>query len=183
VTGEPSETPVAAIDDAKVVTHPDPVWRSQANFIKMADLADAGLPGSFEQLWLTDLGEDRYRLCCLPFLAYGYSLGDVIQTKEQGGRVVLGDVVEKSGRGLIRILIHSHGPDHAALHDELVAAGCLTEWRNDGFVSVDLERGAIPDTLMAAMTKLHEAGALQWEWAGARDVQGRVGSSNDIRER
>jgi hypothetical protein len=159
------------MDDTKVVTHPDPVWRSKATFIRMADLADAELPGSFEQLWLTDLGGGRSRLCCLPFLTYGYSLGDVIQTNEQRGRVVLGDVVEKSGRGLIRILLHSHGPDHVALHDALVAAGCLTEWRGDGFVSVDLERGAIPDGLMAAMSRLHDAGALQWEWAGSSDVQ------------
>lgn len=163
---------MSSIDPTKVVTHAEPVWRANANYILMVDLADFNLPGRFEQLWLADLGGGNFKLCCLPFFAYGYSLGDVIQTKQQGGREVLGKVAVRSGRGLIRVLIHSHGPDHAAVHDAIVTAGCMSEWRDDGFVAVDLEHGTIPNELMAAMTQLYDARSLQWEWAGSGDIPG-----------
>jgi hypothetical protein len=64
-------------------THKEPVWRGRANFIINAKLPE---DGRFEQLWVRKVAEDAFELCCIPFFLYDVALGDVVQTRESGGR-------------------------------------------------------------------------------------------------
>jgi hypothetical protein len=156
-------------DSTSIVTHAEPAWRDAANYLLRADLADFGAAGRYEQLWLRDLGGSQFELCCLPLFTYGYSLGDIVETKSQGGREVLGRVATPSGRGLIRLVFHGHGEDHQAIHAAIERSGCLAEWRGDDYVAIDV-LDAIPNVLRTEMDRLHAADRLQWENAGSRDV-------------
>ena len=48
------------------VLHNQPVWRDRSNFIINAKLADEDTK-KFEQLFVHQLAETRFELCCIPF--------------------------------------------------------------------------------------------------------------------
>jgi hypothetical protein len=59
-----------------IATHDYPAWRAQANYLIMADLSPWGLQDRWEQLWASQVAEDEFILCCIPFFTYGMALGD-----------------------------------------------------------------------------------------------------------
>ncbi|MCJ1712892.1 DUF4265 domain-containing protein [Curtobacterium sp. VKM Ac-2922] len=87
--------------------HRSPAWGDRVDFVANAKFDGSG-PGTLgcEQLLFQRAGDGRYRLCCIPFFTYGYSLGDVV-TLEDHGEVGLapGEVVERSDHWSIRVLV------------------------------------------------------------------------------
>ena len=59
--------------------HNDPAWRDQANFVICADISSDPSKGEWEQLWATQISDNYFRICCIPFFTYGISLGDVVE--------------------------------------------------------------------------------------------------------
>jgi hypothetical protein len=163
---------LGTIDPNTVVTHDDPAGRARSNYIAMADLGDHGVPGRYEQLWMRDLGEGRFELCCLPFFTYGYSLGDVIGSKTSSAGEVLGRVLQPSGHGLLRLSLHAHGPDHELVHAAIERSERPSEWRGDGYVSVDID-DTIPAVIGEVIDRLAPGGDFHWELAGSRDIARR----------
>ncbi len=154
--------------DPEVSTHDSPAWRDRADYILQADLSDHGMPGMFEQLWARNLGDGRFELCCLPFFVYGYALGDVAILQSGAGRFpeVLGPVVSRSGRSLLRIALSAGAEQHEDVHAVVVASGLPHEWRGGGLVAIDIE-GAIPDVIMQMIDRLTAIKQAEWEWGSA----------------
>ena len=153
------------VDDSQIVTHSDPAWRDRTNFIVRLDLAQHGLPGRWEQCWTHTGDQHSYEMCCIPFFAYGISLGDVLHIDADTGAH---SVVRKSGHRTIRIAFlnneaaHGH---HDRIHDALVSSGVLVEFRGQHYASIDIANEAQLAAVLAALTPLLDARDLLWEWA------------------
>jgi len=152
-------------DPGDIAIHDSPVWRDRANYILQADLGAHGLPGRFEQLWSRDLGEGRFEICCLPFFTYGYALGDVVRLEPSTGpfETVLGPIVTRSERALLRVAFRGQADQHEDLHASLAASDRPHEWRGGGLVAIDID-GSVPDVIWQTVEPLRAAGAVEWEW-------------------
>ncbi|MEW2352546.1 DUF4265 domain-containing protein [Spirillospora sp. NPDC029432] len=69
------------VDERDICVHRDPVGRDRADFIIMCDLTGSRMPGRWEQLWARTLDGGLYEICCVPFFAYGLSLGDEVSAR------------------------------------------------------------------------------------------------------
>lgn len=120
-----------------VVVHEEPVWGDRANFVITAriNLEETTSQWQWEQLWATQVAENRFVLCCIPFFAYDLALGDEVETGPSEGRYyVVRRVVNPSGHYTFRAWFHdSNARDEVPR--ELALLGCLMEWR---FVSSNL---------------------------------------------
>jgi hypothetical protein len=107
-------------------THTEPAWRDRANFVINARLAEEG---RFEQLWVRQLSDDTFELCCIPFFLYDVALGDVVQTEEyRSRRYVLAGVLQRSGHYVFRAYFgQSTHPRHEIV-ERLTELGATIEW-------------------------------------------------------
>jgi hypothetical protein len=117
-----------------------------------------------ETLWAAPLGDGRYRLRNVPFLAYGFSEDDVVNAAESDGRLVVAEVAERSGHSTYRIFF-PQPTDEAAfgpLWKPLADLGCTYERANTRLIAVDVP----PDANVYAVYAVLERGeeAKQWEF-------------------
>jgi Domain of unknown function (DUF4265) len=142
-------------------THGAPVWGYQADTVVTAAVDDDGGTGAAvgaaaglatgvvrERLAARRVAEHRFELCCIPFLAHGLALGDVVATDDD--HVVTG-VVEPSGRAVFRVSFEaSAAAARAAVARDLTYFGCLLEWSSPRLLAVDAEparAGGVADYL------------------------------------
>ncbi len=118
----------------KTFQHPDGVWRDRANYLLFLELPENGMR---EQIWARSLGNQTFEVCCLPFLAYGVALGDIVEAPDN----IVKRVVTPSGRRLLRIYFRDVSWAREVV-DELTNACCLVELRGH-LVAID----AVDDTL------------------------------------
>ena len=150
------------------VVHLDPVGRADASYIGQVDLAPFDLAGQVEQVWLHELGDGAYALACIPFMAYGLALGNVVRLSHDGKVAAL---VEARGHRALRLLLAGN-PDSARLArdvDEITAcvahAGLLSEWHGPRFVAVDIPPADHPENVYTVLRSIVDEGRGQWEWA------------------
>lgn len=122
------------------VVHLSPVWRERADFIINASIEEEGLPRRFEQLWVRQLGERRFELCCIPFFIYDLALGDEVETTPQGDReYILARVVRPSGGYTFRAWFGDSS--HATARDEMIETlrdmGSEFEWHSENLLAID----------------------------------------------
>jgi hypothetical protein len=96
-----------------------------------------------ETLWAVDLGEGLYKVCNLPYFAYGVSLHDVVYApvNAEDGFPTFERVVSKSGNRTLRVILDppvAKGNRSDALLAELVATGCDCEGANKGYVVINV---------------------------------------------
>jgi Domain of unknown function (DUF4265) len=147
--------------------HDEPVWRDKANFLILADLAEHGMPGRWEQLWTRQIANNKFELCCLPYFTYGLALGDVVNTKPRRGmNDVLARVLKRSGRHLLRLWLKNGN----ALGKEYIYAYIaenrpLHEWSSEHLVAIDVvpSAGVIMPPLITLLEDLKETG-VEVEW-------------------
>ncbi|MFF7993249.1 DUF4265 domain-containing protein [Kitasatospora xanthocidica] len=160
------------IEGVTYVSHEDPVWRNEKNYIAMVDLAPFDLPGMLEQLWLRELESGAgYEVCCIPFYAYGLALGDVVVKSESN---TVDSLIGKSGRRVLRILFAEPRPStdsRSALRSAVDSAGLLGEWNGDRHIAID-----VPDISLMQPVFDSVQGEIQnrtafWEWSDARDFR------------
>lgn len=151
------------VEDVVYVVHDNPVWRHRSNYIGMIDLAPFDLPRQCEQVWLKSLEGDEYKLCCIPFAAYGLSLGDIIRL-DVNGKVC--ELLHSSGRRSLRILFASEAREEFAGMVSLVDhAGLLFETRGGRHLVVDVPRDRAIESINAALVPFVEQGRAFWEWS------------------
>jgi hypothetical protein len=141
--------------------HEEPAWRDRANFLIHARLPRSGRPERFEQLWTRQLGGDSFEVCCIPFLAPGLALGDVVATSPADGMTYVVDrLVEPSGRQVLRAWFgrSSHPRDEVAR--ALAALGSLTEWSPLGLLAVDAADGEHAQLVAGFLAERERAGQL-----------------------
>jgi hypothetical protein len=157
--------------DPKIAVHAEPVWRDRANFIIGIDLGEEWLPFSREQLWSRQVAEDRFEVCCIPFMAYDLMLGDEVRCGRSGERKYLVEEVTKpSGRYAFRVWFP---PDAIEEHRSRVLAnleaiGALFEWRTSNYAAIDLPNLPLAQRAADLLAEGERAGTLHYETARLR---------------
>src|SRR5262245_53353933 len=86
--------------------------------------------GDTETIWGTPLGSGEFRLEGNPFFAYGVSLHDTIEAKEEDGLLRFVKVVKKSGNRTIRVFAKEGEDSTNQLFKKLVKLKCRYEGLN-----------------------------------------------------
>jgi Domain of unknown function (DUF4265) len=143
--------------------HPWGVWRETANLVVHLVTEDEDSITT-EQIWLRqepELPQDHAVLCCLPFFAYGYALGDIVQFDLESFTVVRR--VTPSGRSLLRVYFcQSEGGE--AIIQRLLLNGCANvERMSDSLACLDFESRSSVEKCWAILSQLEELGDLHLE--------------------
>jgi hypothetical protein len=122
----------------KIKTHPAPAWRDKADFLVHAKVEDS--TALLEQLWVRQITENRFEICCIPFFVYDLALGDEVETSQEGDmQYVVQSVISRSGHYTFRIWLgDSLAPDicgHIAA--ELTRLGSTIEWYSNLLLAAD----------------------------------------------
>lgn len=108
-----------------MLVHHYPIWYEQANFLIAAKINQNYQPAieQWEQLWVQQLPNDRYKICCIPFFTYGLALGDEVEIDETH---VVQRVVTNSGYRIFRVWLYD-----IEIRENLLTTvsklGCLSE--------------------------------------------------------
>ena len=110
------------------------MWRQRANYAKLASINYVSAPvrGQYthEQLALEKITNDKYIVCCIPFLLYDINLGDTVSFQ---GNSIHREV--DGGRYGFRIFIDAETIDPTlfnATKEVLIQSGASIEYRDDG---------------------------------------------------
>ncbi len=120
------------------VQHLEPVWRGRSNFIIAADISSQALAASREQLWVRQVSEWHFELCCIPFFVRDVALGDVVETEVEGPRKYLvSRLVKPSGRYVFRVWFGDSSHPRDEIAQGLAERGTLVEWSSQNLLAVD----------------------------------------------
>ena len=137
--------------------HGHPVWRDRSDFIVNAPLAEEG---RFEQLWVRQVSDYRFELCCIPFFLYDVALGDVVETDID---YRLRRVVEPSGRFVFRVWFGESFHPRQEIADEMVSLGALVEWSSLNMFAVDAADAEHAQRVADVLFAHEQAGRLVYE--------------------
>lgn len=118
-------------DKAVIFTHNDPIWRSESNFIIVAKAGD-----DKEQLWVKQISENRFVVCCIPFFLYDIALGDTVETDAD---YCVTKRTRRSGRYVFRAMANNH-EQVAILTKRLADFGALTEVSPPHLIAIDAQK-------------------------------------------
>lgn len=125
-------------DQVREAQHTEPVWRDRSDFIIAVDVSGYSSAADREQLWAKQLGENRFKLCCIPFFAYNLTLGDVVETAPSGDRkYLISQVVQPSGRYVFRVWFGETSHPRDSIAADLGKLGALLEWSSTNLLAVD----------------------------------------------
>ena len=139
------------------------VGRDERDLVKVAiELKDDVY--DVETLWAAPLGDGRYRLRNVPVLAYGFSEEDVVNAVESDGRLIVGNVVQRSGHSTYRIFLPQSTDDvaFAPLWKPLADLGCTYERANTRVIAVDVPPAADVYAVYAVLERGEQAD--KWEF-------------------
>jgi len=135
--------------DSNIATHDDPAWRHRANFIIRASLPE---PGRSEQLWVRQIADYRFEVCCIPFFVYDLALGDIVETDVD---YTICRVVEPSGRFVFRVWFGDSFFPREDLIKEMTDHGALVERSSLNLIAVDASDKKHAE-LVAGLLQAHE---------------------------
>jgi hypothetical protein len=122
----------------KTIQHLNPIMRQKADYILRVNSGDTNNNGQaiWEQLWVKQLQENTYELCCIPFYLYNVSLGDEIEVNEAH---IIVHVTKPSGHYTFRVWFGE--TNDLEIREELVKRvadiGGLIEWYSNNLLAVD----------------------------------------------
>ena len=141
-----------------VAQHSEPVWRDKSDFIIFAPISDDG--SEVEQLFVRQISDHRFELCCIPFFLYDVALGDVVETDDT---YLVREVVEQSGRYVFRVwfgrTVHPRDDIAEALGD----LGALLEWSSVDLLAVDAKDLAQAQKIADYLAIASDEGKLMFE--------------------
>ena len=146
-------------NSTREVVHEEPVWRERSNFIIASRVAGGG-DIEFEQLWVRQIEERQFELCCIPFFVYDLALGAVVETDRY---FIVCRIVARSGRCVLRVWFGESFQPREEIARELVNLGSLIEWSSPNLLAVDAadeEHALLAADLLA---KRERAGELIYE--------------------
>ncbi len=97
-----------------------------------------------ESMWAEDLGNDRYKICNVPFHAYGLNFNDVViakvQSEDQIPEIV--EVVERSGNETLRLYFDKSvsQEEQVEILDNICSIGASYERADKIFVAIDINQ-------------------------------------------
>jgi hypothetical protein len=123
-----------------IFAHLNPIWQNEADFILQVPVSNPRNPGGYylEHLWVKQLGNNRFSLCCIPFRLYDLALGDVVEVSQHGDGVTH-DLkrISLSGQHTLRVWFggSTHGKCRDILLVELDKLNCLVEWESNDLMA------------------------------------------------
>jgi hypothetical protein len=144
--------------------HLNPVRRDEADFLIQVRLHDDDQGNQhFEQLWVQELGDRRFRLCCIPCFAYDLALGDKVETDDD---LVVRRVIERSGAWTLRIWF-GDGPlgasERSSLANEISQMGAMLEPYSERLVAISAPDDDTARRIRSRLETEQEAGRLHYE--------------------
>lgn len=155
--------------DRDVAVHREPLWRDRANFIIMADMADAIDPNPrkrWEQIWARRVGENRYEICCIPFFVYDLALGDIVACHPAGERqYVIREVVESSGHFTFRIWFGDSAVPgiHLEVEQAMKDLQSEVEWSSTNMLALDAADAERAHIVADYLHEREQRGELEYE--------------------
>jgi hypothetical protein len=149
------------------LVHRNPVWRERANYIIGAWCPRKGdtTCQTWEQLWSRQTAANRFEICCIPFFAYGLTLGDDVETDPE---YMITRVVTPSGHSTFRAWF-CESPE-PTLQDELAVEvgrlGCLMEWYSARLLGIDASSRSQAQAVDDFLHGKEEIGQLVYEIGG-----------------
>ncbi|MFJ5985798.1 DUF4265 domain-containing protein [Lentzea sp. NPDC092896] len=154
------------------IGHKSPVRHSEKNGTALVDLAPFGMPGFFEHLVLAQSGPNAFEVRCIPFCAYGFSLGDEVALNSE---MFVERVVSRKGNRTLRAMLVPSMEDDAAAETfraevdrRASALGLLYEWNGWGNVAIDVPAGTSDSEIAAVIEFIGghvDRGLAFWEWS------------------
>lgn len=130
------------VADIYIANHECPVQRADANFLIFADISERDSSIEWEQLWARQLGDNKFRLCCIPFFTYGLALGDQVITEEKWGKdYVIRSRIRKSGHLAYRVWfgdVDNAIASRNIIEKHVSALGWLFEWSSKNLLAIDV---------------------------------------------
>jgi len=114
--------------------HAHPVWRDRSDFI-----VNVALPEHhhYEQLWVRQIGKDRFELCCIPLFAADKSQGDIVRTESRDERdFMVAEVVRPSGWWTFRVWLGNSTEAIASVANAMGTHGALSEPGSEHLLAV-----------------------------------------------
>lgn len=159
------------IDGVTYVSHEDPVWRREKNYMAMVDLAPFDFGEMLEQLWLREVDGGGHEVCCIPFYAYGLALGDVVG---KSGPDTVDSLTSKSGRRVLRVFFAEPRPSadsQSVLRSAVESAGLLSEWNGDRHVAIDVPDNSVMRPVFDSVQEEIQNGTAFWEWSDSKNFR------------
>lgn len=158
---------------AASIVHLDPVWRDRADFIIGADISESQDGSEWEQLWARQVDEARFEICCIPFLLYDVSLGDIVEVGPHAGRnYMVRAVTNASGRFTFRVWFGNarNGGDRERIVAELSTIASEVEWSSLNLLAVDAADVEVAHRVSEFLVGYQESGDLLFEngWTAER---------------
>lgn len=150
------------MSDRTLVQHTSAVFGGIADSLLLCPINMESNVKASEQLWAKRIGQQHFRICCIPFYILGLSLDDEVSTTENNE---VATVRRKSGHRTLRIAIregdHSDS-DHEAVHSWIESARMQAEWDGPMYVVADLpdeshnpDLGALEDAISKDRIWIH----------------------------
>jgi len=139
----------------------------------MVDLSPFDFMNMEEQVWLQLLPDGGFKVCCIPFRAYGLTLGDIVELDSDRRNVAR--VQAKGGHRAFRVFFppELREPELGEVRirvDRLIQMDSLAaEWSGDRHVAIDVPPGREISRIRQDIQPEVESGKAFWEWA---DVEG-----------
>jgi hypothetical protein len=158
------------------VGHVSPANQKKANGFVYAELTDVDNTAiRWEQLAAFRIADasdpPRFEICCIPFFAYGISLGDVVLTRRVAAHglveFAVTGVAERSGTSTLRVhFLRAADPELAQEKtvQSLTSLGVAVERWSSNMIAVDLSP-SVQTQAMQALASLERSQRIEWEFA------------------
>ena len=155
---------------SKMILHPDdyiavhryPVWYDQSNFLIHAYIEGDAERNRWEQLWVKQVDDKTFVICCIPFFTYDLALGDLVSTDED---LVIQNTLQASGQFTFRIWFgDAPRPEiKDEVLQELEARNVLFEWSSIDMLAVSGKDFKQADEVANYLHALQVSGELIYE--------------------
>ena len=151
-----------------IKTHPEPIWRDRANFLIRAPYEGPHVDmNAVEQLWARQVDEQRFEICCIPYIIYDVNLGDLVETDET---YTLVRVLEDSGHYAFRIWFTGHSEDERSeVCSALESANAGLEWCSQNVLAVDAVDRLQAERISGMLVDYQSLGFLHYETGRTRE--------------
>jgi Domain of unknown function (DUF4265) len=135
--------------------------------IKLEDTAAHGF--STESMWGERLSSNEFRICNVPFFAYGISIDDVVAVAESPEGLVLDRVLKRSGHSTFRVVVDKSVSEEqfAELWKPLSSLGCsyesYDEPRDVRLFAIDVPPSARLDEVTLRLQAGEDKGVWEYE--------------------
>lgn len=145
----------------RIKSHPNPANRREANYLVHVILDDEAqeIGSDAEQIWVQELKDNKFKICCIPFFVYGLALDDIVRVDENNFVV---ELLESSGRKCHRIYRAEGFPTESEELMNIALLGGTIERQSYELLAIDVIQ-CDAEKLESYLSELHGSEFCIWE--------------------